>query len=288
MLQGAETLRTNLFSCVRSALHDPLTHFVAAGAAIFALFAATGELRRPVVRIDQGEIDQLAAYWQAQSGRGPTRQELNAMLEERIDEEIMAAEAVRLGLDRDDVIVRRRLAQKYAFVREDLAAPPEPDERALRAYHAAHGDLFASRDAIALRQIFFSAERGAEDARTQASAAALRLKRNPHALIDGDVFMMPLAYAGVAEADLRRDYGAEFAAVVAAAPVGVWTGPVQSPFGWHLVRVEGRTPAQTSDFAAVREAVRARWLEDSLARARAADRRKLRRLYRIELPESAR
>jgi hypothetical protein len=264
-------------------LREPLLHFAAIGALLFAVSAALDAWRRPAVVLSAAEVAQLAAYWQAQSGRSPTPEELRGIVAERVDEEIMAEEARRLGLDRDDVIVRRRLAQKYAFVREDLSAAREPTEAELRAYFEAHRDAFASRGGMALRQVYFSAER--TDAAAAVQAAARRLARAPDAPVDGDVFILPLSYAAVAEADLARDYGEPFAKAVATAPVGAWTGPLRSAYGWHMVRVEAREPSRAPAFEAVREGVRTAWREDELAHQRAEERQALRARYRVVLPK---
>ena len=118
-------------SFLRAALREPLLHFVLIGALLFALTAWRQQQHgNAEIRITSGEIAQLAAFWETQSQRRPTSEELRRLIEERIDEEVLAREAVRLGLDRDDVIVRRRLAQKMAFVSDDLAVVTEPAEAA--------------------------------------------------------------------------------------------------------------------------------------------------------------
>ncbi|HJY42478.1 MAG TPA: hypothetical protein VJ303_14605 [Steroidobacteraceae bacterium] len=116
---------------LRAALREPLLHFVLIGALLFAFTAWRQQQHDSAeIRITSGEIAQLAAFWETQSQRRPTSEELRRLIEERIDEEVLAREAVRLGLDRDDVIVRRRLAQKMAFVSDDLAVVTEPAEAA--------------------------------------------------------------------------------------------------------------------------------------------------------------
>jgi peptidyl-prolyl cis-trans isomerase C len=130
---------------LRAALREPLLHFVLIGALLFAFTAWRQQQQvRTEIRITSGEIAQLAAFWETQSQRQPTSEELRGLIEERIDEEVLAREAVRLGLDRDDVIVRRRLAQKMAFVSDDLAVLTEPAETDLRAYFDAHRQAYTT------------------------------------------------------------------------------------------------------------------------------------------------
>ena len=107
---------------IRRLVREPLVHFLLIGALLFAGISVAKDLRRPSVRIDAAEINQLAAYWELQMQRPPTKAELAGIIQGCVDEEILAREAIRLGLDKDDMIVRRRLAQKMAFAGEDLAA----------------------------------------------------------------------------------------------------------------------------------------------------------------------
>ncbi len=112
------------------------------GALLFAVTALREKhSEHAEIRITAGEVAQLAAFWETQAQRKPTAEELQGLIEERIDEEVLAREAVRLGLDRDDVIVRRRLAQKMAFVSDDLAVVAEPAEAELREYFDAHREI---------------------------------------------------------------------------------------------------------------------------------------------------
>jgi len=139
---------------------EPLVHFLVIGALLFAGLQAVRAAERPTVRLSEQELGQLVAYWQMQSGRPPTKAELQAILRDRIDEELLAAEAQRLGLGKDDLIVRRRLAQKMAFASEDVGTLAEPSEKQLRAFYAKTEDRYATPAHIALRQAYFSAERG--------------------------------------------------------------------------------------------------------------------------------
>src|SRR5437763_15543347 len=105
----------------RRVAREPLVRFLAIGLVLFAAMSAAKALQRPVVRIDAAELNQLAAYWEAQSQRPPTKAELAGIIQDRIDEELLAREALRLGLDKNDMIIRRRLAQKVSFATDDMA-----------------------------------------------------------------------------------------------------------------------------------------------------------------------
>ncbi|MDB5493291.1 MAG: hypothetical protein JWP86_628 [Phenylobacterium sp.] len=258
---------------------EPLTHFLLIGALLFGALQLVRAAERPTVRIDEQELNQLVTYWQLQSGRAPTRPELQAILKDRIDEELLAAEAKRLGLDKDDLIIRRRLAQKTAFASEDVGAIAEPDAATLRAYYERTKAQYATPAHIALRQLFFTGDRGAEAARAAAAQALDRATRGE--AVAGDPFLLPLTYADASLDDLVRDYGPAYAKAVQAAPIGAWIGPVPSAYGMHLVRVESRQGADVASFDQVRGDVRDAWIAERRAANNAAFLQGLHRRYRV-------
>ena len=124
--------------------------------------------------------------------RAPTKAELDGLVRERIDEEILSAEAKRLGMDQDDLIIRRRLAQKMAFATEDVSDAKEPKEDELKAWYHAHSDDYRTPDHAAIRQLFFSDDRG-KAAQAAATAALADLKAGK--AVNGDPSVLPLTYA---------------------------------------------------------------------------------------------
>lgn len=273
--------RTRLADLARRVLREPLTHFLAIGLVIFLGFAAVKAARRPVLEIDAQELTQLVAYWEVQMQRPPTKAELAGILRERVDEEILAREAQRLGLDRNDMIIRRRLAQKMAFAGEDVTSLPEPSEQQLGDYYAAHRARYLTPAQVSLQHIYFSDDRKgapAEAAARQAAADA-QAGRPP----GGDPFVLPRSYSEIPMDDLNRDYGPAFAQAVSRAPVGRWTGPVRSAFGWHAVRVAVLRPARPQSFDDARSDVRDQWLAERRNAANAAFMDGLRRRYRIQV-----
>ena len=209
------------------------------------------------------------------------------MIDERVDEEVLAREAVRLGLDREDVIVRRRLAQKMAFVSDDLAIVAEPSEAELREYFDAHRASYTAPDLYALRHVYFNPDRHtAVDADAQRALQRLARGANPDEV--GDPFMLPRELADVSRDDILRDFGSVFADAVTGSAPGTWSGPVRSPFGVHLVKLESHTPRSAANFEDVRDRVREAYLQQKQREGNAALRAKLREQYKIvvEIVES--
>ncbi len=260
-------------------MREPLLHFLLIGALLFAGIQVARELHRPTIRIDSQELEQLAGYWEMQTQRPPTRAELASIIRERIDEELLAREAVRLGLDKDDMIVRRRLAQKMAFASEDADGSAEPTERQLQALYDRTRRTYATPARLALRHVFFSADRLGVNPETAASEALANLKAGRS--VPGDASLLPLTYADVSVTDLSRDYGEAFAAAARAAAVGQWVGPVPSAYGAHLIRIERRMAEEVPPLSAVKAEVRTAW---QVERRGAASRKyldSLRRKYQV-------
>jgi peptidyl-prolyl cis-trans isomerase C len=265
---------------LRRLAREPLAHFLLIGALMFGGLTMVKSLRRPVVRLEAQDLNQLASYWEVQMQRPPNKAELAGIIRDRIDEELLAREALRLGLDKDDMIIRRRLAQKMAFATDDVAGSKDPSDADLRAYYAKTAERYAAPARVAFQQVFFSGDRphgNAEKAAAQALERAEEDQREPQ----GDPFLFPLAYEDIGVQDLLRDYGTAFVKELQTAPIGAWAGPVLSPYGWHIVKVTARKQPPGATFEAVRDQVRDAYLADRRAEANAAFLRDLRKRYRV-------
>ncbi len=269
-----------VMSVLRRIAREPLFHFLLIGGLLFGGLTFVKSLQRPTVTLDAQDLNQLAQYWEIQMQRPPNKVELQGIIRDRIDEELMAREALRLGLDKGDMIIRRRLAQKMAFATDDVAQVGEPTDQALRAYYAKTAERYAAPARVAFQQVFFSGDRphgGAEKAAAQALERAEEDQREP----EGDPFLFPLAYDDVSLQDLLRDYGQAFVKTLETAPIGTWTGPVLSPYGWHIVKVTTRRAPSAVSFDSVRDQVRDAYLSDRRAEANANFLRDLRKRYRV-------
>jgi len=266
---------------MRRLAREPLLRFLLIGAVLFAGMTLAKSLQRPVVRIDAQELNQLAAYWEVQSQRPPTKTELAGIIQDRIDEELLAREALRLGLDKNDMIIRRRLAQKMSFATDDAADAGEPTEAELRAYYAKTADQYAAPARVAFQQAFFSGDRPHGGAEKAAAQALERAEESGREDPTGDPFLFPLSYDDVPLPDLLRDYGTEFVKLLQTAPIGAWQGPVLSPYGWHIVKVTARHQGSAASFDSVRPQVRDAYLNDRRKAKNAAYLRDLRARYRV-------
>lgn len=270
-------------AAVRAVFREPLTHFALLGGSLFLAVTIYQATSRPVVRIDSAELDQLAAYWTLQTQRPPTREELAGIVRERIDEEILARDAVRRGLDQNDIIIRRRLAQKMAFAGEDSTPLAEPDDATLKAYYDKAPDRFSTPEKVSFTQVFFSDHRGHAQALAAARAALPRLADGE--TVQSDPLMAPSEVEEEALPTVERDYGPEFAAAVHQAAVGRWAGPFASAYGVHLIKLAARLPEVRGSFAEVRPQVREAWLEEARQKANLRFMDSLRRKYKVEIAD---
>jgi hypothetical protein len=272
---------------IRRWLKEPLLHFLLLGAAVFALhrWVAPTPLDTHIV-LSESVLHGLRQDHLRRNGALPTGGEETALIQRYIDNEVLYREALALGLDRGDIIVRRRLVQKMEFLTEGLDPIPEPTDDALQAYLDAHAERYAVLDRVTLTHVFAGADRHGPAApqlvaqwREQLGAGA-----DPSTL--GDPFLRGRDFAAVTERDLGGIFGSGFAAQVLTLPVGTWSAPIASSYGVHTVCVIAHTAGRRPALAEVHEAVRRDWYDEHRADANRAALARLRQRYdiRIEAP----
>ncbi len=274
-------------------LREPLLHFLLIGASLFALYGlqneeVTDNSRRIV--ISESDVDRLISLWEKKWQRLPTQAELEGLIEAQIREEVLYREALAMGLDQNDTIVRRRLAQKVEFISADLSAQVEPTEKDLQTYLESHIDKFIIPGRISFQQVYLNPDKRGE----LVEADALQLLsdlRKPGTISDimaiGDSFMFGQQYQELTEHGVARQFGKEFAEKLFSLPVGSWQGPVFSGYGLHLVLVESKVPSRQPELAEVRDRVRDEWQTDQRRDINEAFYAELRKRYDITVETSA-
>lgn len=262
-------------------LKDPLTIFLLFGLLIFVAqqLLGTGDAGNYRIDVTIGQQNRILDQWQAQMGRPPTPEEARGLLEQWLKEEILYREAKKLGLDRDDTIIRRRLAQKLTFLNEDLANAEEPSPAELAGYFEANAADYRIPDRFSFEHRYFSSDRR-QDAEADARAAL----DDPDA--PGDPFILQKSYVDRSAREIADLFGTGFARALSdldADRPALWQGPVRSAYGWHLVRITGRTPARDPLLAEVRDAVRRDFLESRRLEANERFYRSLRERYDVHL-----
>ncbi len=247
-------------------LREPLVHFVIIGAAVFGLYAlmAGGNQDEPrdKIVVTEGRIEQLAQVFAKTWQRPPTREELRGLIDTYIKEEVYYREALKLGLDRDDTLIRRRMQQKMEFVTEPGDALLRADDAALQAFLDAHKADFRVEPRIAFDQIFLNPEKLGEAAIARAEQTLEILKASAPGEIPpdvGDPTLLPARMPLSPLSGIASNFGATFAANLTDLPENEWAGPIKSPYGLHLVRVTKRIDGYDPKLAEVRDAVEQKW-----------------------------
>jgi hypothetical protein len=250
-------------SRMRAWLREPLLHFLAAGAAIFVLYQVVGgsELGPREIVVSEARMEALAENFARTWMRPPTAEEIKGLVDDYVREEVYYREAVALGLDRDDTVIRRRLRQKMEFVSEDVASEREPTESELQGYLDKNSAAFVDPPTLTFQQRLFSSDRRGEAALEDARGALRQLNAGdgvPAAKL-GDPSLLPAEMAQATPRDVANVFGEAFAAEVEDAPIDRWIGPVQSPFGVHVVRLSSRKAGRLPTLAEIRPAVLREW-----------------------------
>jgi hypothetical protein len=270
-------------------LREPLLHFLLIGTALFLLYDAASDGRSDAPReivISTTRVEALAENFATVWMRPPTAVELKGLIDDYVAEEVYYREAVAMGLDQDDTVIRRRLRQKMEFIAEDIANSVEPADAQLQEFLAQNAGKFARPAELSFRQVFFSAERRGDTARADAEKllAELQAGRGPADPAEaGDVTLLPAAMEAASPQAIANAFGEEFARQVDEAPVGQWSGPIESAFGVHLVRVDERVITEAPTLGEIRPIVLREWQAEHRGRQNESFLAALREKYEVRV-----
>jgi hypothetical protein len=239
------------------------------GAALFALEAwtrpASGPAGQGEIVVGEARVRNLAQNFHRTWQRAPTREELDGLVEAHVREEVMVREAIVLGLDRDDAIIRRRLQQKLEFIAEEAASTVRPSDDELAGFLAANAERYRVEPRLSLTQVFLDPQRRGAALDADARRLIERLNRDasaPPAEAGHRLALMEPRYVDVPRSELTRLFGSEFAARVAELPVGRWSGPIASGYGMHVVRLDAQLAGSAPSLADVRALVERDWASE--------------------------
>ncbi len=271
-----------MLSPIKSALREPLVHFLVIGFLLFAVFGLVNDdrpARGDRIEITNADIEQLVAIFSKQWQRQPSAQELQGLIDGRIREEVLYREALAMGMDKDDTIVRRRLAQKVEFLIGDVSGVTEPDDATLQPYYEKNAERYREPPRLSFSHIYFSTDRRGEQALKDAEALLARLRasspRVTRAPDEGDPFMLPSVYVDKGTDEIARDFGRPFSEEIVGLEPRQWNGPIASAYGLHLVYVDSREDSNLPPLEQVRSRVANDW---QVEQQRVADQRIFERL----------
>jgi len=305
---------------VRAWLTRPGLHFVVLGLALFVTDRARQPA--PTLAPPIGRLAQLRAEFVRQTGVPPQPAEEALLAAQALDEELLYREALARGLDQGPA-VRHRLAEKVRFFDENDQRDPETlyrealalgldqedafvrrsliermrlivqreipagpiDDTTLQAYLERHADAYRQPPRVRLSHVFLSRDRHADKLAPAAASvlAALQSPTPPAFGTLGDPFPIGPAGGLMTQRDLEKFFGTGFASRVMHLDPGVWSGPLPSAHGVHIVRVEAREPGRLPALAAVRNQVEHAYRREQGEVAVAAFIRELRTKYGVEV-----
>lgn len=263
---------------LRRAFRSPIARFALIGSVIFALHARLSPT--PDLIVSRAFMDALGADYQKRTGAPPSDAEEREMIARFVEEEVLQREALALGLDRGDVIIRRRLAQKMELTLRALVHVAEPTDADLAARLAAEPARWSVPSQISFEHVFV-ARRPHRDLSREAEdiLIALRAGAAPDAL--GDPFLRGRAFLRKTDAEVEATFGPGFARSITSIPPGAWAGPFVSSFGHHLVRVLERAEPRPHTLDEVRPRVREALLNERRDAAYRAEIDRLRAKRRV-------
>lgn len=253
---------------INQLIKEPLLHFLLIGVALFALFGIVGESENKQenrIVVSQADVDRLVVTWQKRWNRLPTPSEINNLVESYIREEILYREAVAMGLEKDDSVVRRRMAQKIEFLFKDIATPPKPSDEQLQAYLDNNSKKFTTAARYSFSHVYFSVDKRGEKVLDEAKQLLAHLQSDPgHIDITqmGDVFMFDYQFTNVKDFEVARLFGEKFVYALNGLDSGQWSGPVDSGYGVHLVLVQERVDPIVPALTEVRDRVKMEYIAE--------------------------
>jgi peptidyl-prolyl cis-trans isomerase C len=286
-------LRRRSGPAIRRLARDPLLHFLLLGTALFALYGYMHRGRGGVesskeIALTLDDLRQLDVSFESQWQRQPTPDEFKNMVEDKVQEEILYREGLAMGLDKDDTIVKRRLAQKLRFLAEDVAAAHEPATDELKSWYEKNNQKFALSGRITFRHVYFSPDSRGERVHDDAVAALAKVAGEPEdskvAPLKADRFMFQEYYSDRSSEQLGKEFGPQFAQAIFKLKPGSWQGPVESGYGWHLVFVESFTPGRIPALEEIESDVKTTWLGDQKQQAWRKAYQEMRANYTVLLP----
>jgi len=277
---------------MKKLLKDPLLHFLLIGAALFLVF---GLIKSPAgieenrIVITSGDIEALQANFARTWQRPPTESEVSGLIEDRVRDEIAYREAVAMGLDQGDSVIRRRLRMKMELIVEDVAGLSPPTDEDLETYLAEYRESFRQQPQVSFIHVYLNSDkRGArveDDAReVLARLSAAGIDADPESYSDPSMLPkeLPLYYIK----DIGRLFGVDFSRQILEVKPGAWTGPVWSSYGLHLVYVRERIEGRDPKLDEVRKEVEREWSAMRRKEFKQATYKKLRERYTVIIEET--
>jgi hypothetical protein len=273
---------------MKTLLREPLLYFLLLGGVFFLVYQqfsndySRDPDQKEEILVSQALIEAMQQRFKKTWQRFPSDSERESLIDGFVREEIYYREALALGLDRDDAVVRRRLRQKLEFISEDLIALAEPDDRELQAYLDTNADTYRQSTVYRFQQVYLNPNKRGEQVEIDAMALLARLRDgSADAASAGDSIMLQYQFENASDRIIEREFGQPFLQQLAQLPAGSWQGPIVSGFGLHLVYVDERVDGEVPQLDEVRGQVLRDWTSVERKEANKAIYEGLRKRYKV-------
>jgi len=276
-------------------LREPLLHFVLIGLALFAVYrllqpSGAGQNDAKKIVLTEDDLTQMTVTWRAQGRPPPTEKELQSLLEEKIRQEVLYREALALGLDKDDTIVKRRMVQKMDFLADDLSDLREPNREELKTWFTKNSERFSVPGRASFRHLYFSFDKHGQQTAQAATEALKKIDGKPSDSPDAaklaDPFMFQDYYGDRSFDEIAKTFGPSFAKALFQLKPGSWQGPIESGYGWHVVFMDLLTPARIPEFEEVEADVKTAWVGEQRAEFKRKAFEAMKSGYEIVIPKA--
>lgn len=271
-------------------LKEPLVLFLVLGALIFALDSYlapdVAQATEGAVVVSAQQVAGFKADFAEREGRPPTDAELQSYIDNWIEREVLYRQALALGLDKNDRLIRRQLVRKMRYLLEDAHPLPEPSEAALRDWLRAHPERYGQPPTVSFDHVFI--DRGNVDGERRAAALLARLRGGAAKAGDGgDAFPGAKTERRADPTDLAKDFGKDFWSKLEELEPGQWQGPIRTNLGLHLVRVIERTPFVPATLESAGKKLRADYRNYRRERANARAIEDLRARFDVDVQQAS-
>lgn len=247
---------------MKKLLREPILHFLLIGMVLFFLIHGLRGTETPEdlkIQITADQVTGIAAQFEKTWMRPPTENELSALVDRHIRNEVAFREAMKLGLDQNDTVINQRLRMKLELMLDNMTSLAVPSDPVLTAFLQENPDRFAVEPRLTFQQIYLNPDKHA--ALGEAATAVLtRLKQGVPPEEVGDPTMIGYRFDQFSQSKIERKFGEAFAKQLIDLEPGDWTGPIFSGLGGHLVKITQREEGRLPELSEVRAAVEREWM----------------------------
>jgi len=270
-------------------LKEPFFHFLLIGVGLFLLHGVTtapSKKEEKNIEITTADVDRIVLLWEKRRKRPPTQKELDELIDKRIHEEVLYREALAMGLDKDDPIIRQLLAQKVEYISNDFITINTPEDNVLQNYLNVHSSKYKLPGKISFKQIYFKPVKHDASIKREAKQLLRELNQENNDLnisTLGDNFLYGTNFVNRREYEIKRLFGKVFTKEIFKLEKGKWMGPLESDCGLHIVYIDNKSVSRVAPLERVRESVLQNWISDERKKAKHAYIENLTKQYVIKI-----